>query len=394
MVKSRRFIYLHITFFLLLIYAYQDFKSSANIGLRDADRSMVHLMLFIVIVVLGIYFIYTLFTKGIVLDSIKCSLWLITGWMLFVSIIQGADAWLTTVQLGLSVLWIFIYHFGKNYFVVNQKAWLVIMKWMVVLFLFYVFSSVYAIYNISSTYGKIPVINLSYYVIVFFPWISLMSNKTIKNMFYLFILIIVLVSFKRGAIIVFPLMLITYSLTKAKIEKRKITGIGKTILIVVSFLCGLLIVDSFTGGFLFNRFIPEALSTGSGRSTLYSYALDNIMNRSFIDLMIGYGCGSSVQYLGTSAHNEWLEFTFNFGIIGLILYAVLLFNLLFRGRRLIKERSSYSPAYMAIMTYMFIVGLYGSFYFTHSTLYVMAFFGVVEGLTINEKRVKKEEGVV
>ena len=49
---------------------------------------------------------------------------------------------------------------------------------------------------------------------------------------------------------------------------------------------------------------------------------------------------------------------------------------------------------MAIMTYMFIVGLYGSFYLTHSTLYVMAFFGVVEGLTINEKRVKKEEGVV
>ena len=249
MVKSRRFIYLHITFFLLLIYAYQDFKSSANIGLRDADRSMVHLMLFIVIVVLGIYFIYTLFTKGIVLDSIKCSLWLITGWMLFVSIIQGADAWLTTVQLGLSVLWIFIYHFGKNYFVVNQKAWLVIMKWMVVLFLFYVCSSVYAIYNISSTYGKIPVINLSYYVIVFFPWISLMSNKTIKNMFYLFILIIVLVSFKRGVIIVFPLMLITYSLTKAKIEKRKITGIGKTILIVVYFLCGLLIFDIFTCGF-------------------------------------------------------------------------------------------------------------------------------------------------
>jgi hypothetical protein len=38
---------------------------------------------------------------------------------------------------------------------------------------------------------------------------------------------------------------------------------------------------------------------------------------------------------------------------------------------------------------MFVVGMYGSIYFTHSTLYIMALLGAVEGLVSNDVRKAK-----
>lgn len=382
---NKIYIYLHVVFLLILTYAYQDFRSSTNIGLREADRGTVHIILFALIALLTIFFVYTLFSQGIKKDAVKGSLWLITGWVFIVGIIQGVSIWAMLVHLGLSLLWILIYHFGRNYTSKYHTVKITTVKWIVVFFFFYVFSALYAQYNIRIIYGRTPVINLVYYVMVFYPWVTLIPTKRYRQLLNFLILGIVLLSFKRGAIIIFPLMLITYSLVKAKIENRKIAGVGKAILLSVIFICGLLIVDNFTGGFILNRFTIEALESGSGRTDLYRLAINNIKKRSLSDLMIGLGSGSSVQLLGTGVHNEWIEFMFSFGIIGLILYAKLFVSLVLRGRRYIKEKSKYAPAYASIIMYMLVIGLFGGLYFVHSTLYVMLFLGTVEGLRINEK---------
>lgn len=379
-------IYITLIFILILTYAYQDFKSSTNIGLQEADRGMVHIMLFTVVVILSIYFLYTLFTKGIKRDSVKLNLWLITVWILFVGIVQGVSIWALLVHLGLSLLWILIYHFGKNYLIKYPSTQTTFLKWIIVIFLFYVYSAVFAAYNISLIYGRKPVLNLVYYVIVFFPWISLLSSRRLKRVLNFLVLAIVLLSFKRGAIIIFPLMLIMYSLIKAKIENTKIVGFGRSLVLVILFFCGLLVVDQFNGGFILNRFTLEALASGSGRTDLYSLAINNVEKRSFGDLIIGLGSGSSVQFLGTGTHNEWIEFIFSFGIIGVTLYSKLFISLVIRGRSYIIEKSKYAPAYTSIIVYMLVIGLFGGLYFVHSTLYVMLFLGTIEGLRINEKK--------
>jgi hypothetical protein len=377
-------LYLNLVFILILVYAYQDINNSANIGLRDADRGIVHILLFIVICILSIYYLYTSLTKGIVKDSVEGSLWLISGWIFSVGLIQDVNMWSLLVHLGLSVLWIVIYHFGKGYMTQLPFIKKSILRWIVLLFMFYVFSAIYASISIKFLYDRLPVINLSYNVIVFYPWIFLLSSDRLKKFFSFIVLLVVLMSFKRGAIIIYPSMVIISSIVHAKIENRKTTGIAKSVFFTILFLYGLIIADNFSGGFLSNRFIPESLLSGSGRNDLFRLAIDNIASRGFCDLMIGLGSGSSIQYLGTSVHNEWLEFIYSFGIIGVILYAKHILTLIARARKYIQKKSNYAPAYTSMIVYMIIVGLFGGLYFVHSTMYVMMFLGLIDGLVLKE----------
>lgn len=372
-------LFMHLLFFVILIYAYQDFISSTNIGVREANRGFVHITLFGLIILLSMYYIVSLLSKGINKDNVKVSIWLIIGWILFVGLIQGVNRWAMVVHLGLSLLWILIYHYGKEYIAPNFISKSPINKWIIVLFFFYVYSAVYAAYNIRLTYGTTPVVNLVYYVLVFFPLISFLPSRRKRLFLNTIITMIVLFSFKRGAIIIFPLMLTVHSFVKAKVENRKIAGIAKVIILIGIFVGGLLLIDNYNGGFILERFTLESLESGSGRSDLYNIAINNIKGRSFVDFIIGLGSGSSIQLLGTGAHNEWIEFTFSFGIVGLILYANLIIKLILRGKYYTKIKSELAPAYASLIVYMVVIGLFGGLFFVHSTIYVMLFLGIVEG---------------
>jgi hypothetical protein len=140
-IRNRSFIFLHFLGILILIYIYYDFQSTTNIGLRNANRSIVHIILFIIIAVLGAYYIYTIFFKKIFKDFVRASLWLITIWIAFVNLLKGSDIWNILVHLGISILWVLVYHFGKNYLIDNNNAFPVLLGWMSFFFLFYVFSS-------------------------------------------------------------------------------------------------------------------------------------------------------------------------------------------------------------------------------------------------------------
>lgn len=93
-----------------------------------------------------------------------------------------------------------------------------------------------------------------------------------------------------------------------------------------------------------------------------------------------------MQMLGTGVHNEWLEFLFSFGVIGVILYGLFFVALAWRVLQLIRMASPYASAYAMAVVYMLVVGMYGGIYFVHSTLYIMAFLGAVEGLAVRDLR--------
>ena len=118
--------------------------------------------------------------------------------------------------------------------------------------------------------------------------------------------------------------------------------------------------------------------------SLIESSWNELSNRSAIDLLIGFGSGSSKKVLGNVAHNEWLEFLLNYGIIGIILYATLLMSLFWQLIKMIVLSSEYARPYIMALVYIVLVGMVGQIYFAHSTFYVFGFFGLVEGLIKNE----------
>jgi hypothetical protein len=74
-----------------------------------------------------------------------------------------------------------------------------------------------------------------------------------------------------------------------------------------------------------------------------------------------------------------------------MLYAVLLFSLAGRVWQLVRNSSPYATAVAMVLVYISVVGLFGAVYFVHSTLYLMAFLGAVEGLMFNDLQMKASE---
>ena len=387
--NKRFYIFLGFVFFLIMIYALQDFQTSRNTaGEVGLYRGGVHLAMLAILLVLGMYYALTTARGRILRSPVKAALWLIAGWIMVVNVLQNTITWNMAVQLGLGVLWILVYHLLSYYLRHSPKSWPQIQAGITIMFGFYVFSTLYAAYTIRKTYDVIAVVNLVYSVLVFLPWLSLMRGKRMRRWCYAIAFFMVLLSMKRGAILVFPLMLSAAALVEAVVRKKQLARfVLKIILMMALLFAGLWTVDQWSGGFLAERLSFEQLVGGSGRSKMYGMMLDDLSQRSSLDLFLGHGSGSVEQLLGgLAAHNEWLEFLFNYGVIGVVFYALLVLALTRRLLSLIKRSSRYAAGYAMAIVYMLVVGMFGQIYFAHSTLYIMMFFGAVEGLMFNDAR--------
>jgi hypothetical protein len=394
--KKHVFYFLYFVFLLVLIYAVQDFQTSANTTGVNLPRRGVHAALFVILMVLGAYYAHTtaggrivkhavtIPTGKSVKSHVKASLWFISGWVVVVNLLQSANVWSSQIHLGLSILWILVYHLFSYYLRRFPNAWPQIQVGIMVMFGFYVFSALYGAYTIENIYDRIAVVNLAYGVIVFLPWILLINAKKMRLFAMGIVFLVVLISMKRGAIVVLPIMLSASLLVDAVVNKKGLQSFIKIIAVTLLFFAGLSIVDQFSGGYLSMRFSSKQLVEGSGRAEYFSKTIDEILQRDLFYLMLGRGSGSSIQFLGTGVHNEWLEFLFSFGVIGVVFYLRLFYALARNLRELIRKSSRYAPAYAMAFVYMLVVGMYGGIYFVHSTLYIMALYGAIEGLMIND----------
>lgn len=354
------------------------------------------MVLVFILMVLGVYYAYTIVGIKIISStrlvgtgskpSIITAMWLITGWNVIVNLLEGSGGWAMLVPLGLSTLWILVFYFFSNYLRRFPNAWPHMKASIMVMFSFYVFSALYGAHTISTIYDRVAVVNLVYSVIVFTPWISLIKERRKRIFGFGVVFFIVAISMKRGAIIAFPVMMASFMLTDAIIRKRKIVSILKLIFTVVLFFVVLMFLDQQVGGILSDRFSTESLQSGSGRAEIYAITWDMISQRDPWYLLVGEGSGAIEAILGMGAHNEWLQFLYNYGVVGALFYGWLCLTLVRRVFALIKTSSRYAPAYAMAVVFMLIVGMFGMIYFAHYTFFIMALFGTLEGLIFHDKR--------
>jgi O-antigen ligase len=119
---------------------------------------------------------------------------------------------------------------------------------------------------------------------------------------------------------------------------------------------------------IFNRYTFFEDSTGSGRTVLWSNIL-SLMSNPFI-IIFGNGAGSLDLYIPVvdgnwyssfeSTHNTYLEFFYQFGILGLFLFIYFLFK-----TKMYIDRVSSKDDYIILMTifYMFLLNMFFDSYF-------------------------------
>ncbi len=374
-----------VLFGLLFLYAINDMRTSAVTYNRGENRNWVYVFLVGTIIYLCICAFFLLQKENwkINVTPILIALFLITIWIFIVDLIHGAPRWTALTHLGLSSLWMLGYYFFENLFV--EKKWKLdkLLQPFFGLFFLYVAAIWYYFYDVQIRMGRVPVLNLIYNIVVLLPWIFLQKNK-INQWISGIVIICAVLSMKRGGIIIIPLMLMANLLIEANNNHKVRSAIIKIGCIGIALGIAIVGLNTITNGFLFQRFSAEQLETGSGRTKIYSMAMDNIINRNIGDFLIGLGSGSSPNILGTGCHNEWLEFMFSFGLIGICLYTYLISSIYIFLIRIKRLHSSYYSSAVMMFLYMLIIGMIGGIYFIHSSFFAFSFWGAMQGLMNRE----------
>lgn len=189
--------------------------------------------------------------------------------------------------------------------------------------------------------------NSPYIVLMFLPFLLCFKSRSIRIAFMAFVAVIIMYSLKRGGFFALVLGLAMYFLIdQSLIKKKKISFVGLLLIImaILGFYYLFEVINKSSGGLLINRLDEMAETQGSGRLDIYKDKLHEIVNSKPTGLVLGHGWRATelVGRYKLTAHNDILEITYDFGLVGLILlirFFVSLINLL---KELIKNKSQFA----------------------------------------------------
>lgn len=253
--------------------------------------------------------------------------------------------------------------------------------------LFFKISTARTAMIISNLEGYIASVNYIYFPLLTLPWIFLVKKEAIRNFLLFVIFLAAIISAKRSAILICILIAIVYiwfNYIKNK-KSHAIIRIAIPIIFIVCIYFFISNVMSSRSEYVFSRFSSISEDKGSGRDIVWRNVLDTYSKSPVLEKIIGHGHNSAIivnrgHNIDLSAHNDFLEVLFDYGIIGLILYLLLHIYLIKRLFFLKRNKSELFLPYLASYITMFIMSMVSHLilYPTYFT-FLATFWGAVEG---------------
>lgn len=165
-------------------------------------------------------------------------------------------------------------------------------------------------------------INVAYQIVALLPLLWFWRKKTLVQYFSLaLVLLAVLSTAKRGAIIITILCflyLVSQSLKNS--TRRQKFGYFSLVVLFVAVILALALNYYSNNAYLQQRWENTQDGNSSGRDYIYRQFWNAYINSNSLELLFGHGMRSSVSLIGHSAHNDWLQFLFDFGLFGAMVY--------------------------------------------------------------------------
>lgn len=222
-------------------------------------------------------------------------------------------------------------------------------KWLLAMGIIFVGLSIY--FFITSPYHIVEEMtsrnNGAYTLLYLLPFILCFKKSSLRIGGLIITFIALLFSMKRGGLVAFAIAVLVYGLVNIFFVNKKKIGIGSFILSVIV-IAGLIYMfvffDELTGNILSVRFQSLEDDGGSGRMDIYSVVWSHIKQSSFFELLFGHGWDAVRQNCGmeASAHNDFLEVLYDFGIVVFLLYVAFFIEYFKVALRMIKKRSFYA----------------------------------------------------
>lgn len=200
--------------------------------------------------------------------------------------------------------------------------------------------------------------NGAYTLLYFLPFILCLRKVYLRIVGVVVVLAALLFSLKRGGLLAFALAILIYWAINTFSYSGKKFGFWHFVfsaLVVVGFVYFYIYFDQMTGNLLSTRFQNLQDDGGSGRLDTYPVVWSHIKESSIINLIFGHGWDAVRIQCGMerSAHNDFLEILYDFGIIVFAVYILFYIKLFKVVRLLIKRRSFYAAPLSATFVLFF-----------------------------------------
>ena len=233
--------------------------------------------------------------------------------------------------------------------------------------------------------------NSIYYMVCLFPVVFYESKKHIKYFLFIATFACTLLSGKRTALIALAVaFVIPYIVKMFMLERKK--WVRNSIALIAIFAIIIISYDILISNFditILERFENIEEDGGSGRSEIYATVWRKIKNSDVPQLLLGRGYNGvfTSGIVDTSAHNDFLEVLFDYGILGAAFYLLFIFGLFSIAKKLVKRQSEMSLPFISGLAVFVCMSLT-----SHLIIYPTYFFCLIIIFMMGRSTLKEDEG--
>lgn len=226
--------------------------------------------------------------------------------------------------------------------------------------------------------------NMIFYLLTMLPWLLVAKERILRLLTVLFVLGLSVVTMKRSAMT--ACVIITVSvifLEYVKGNPNKVRAVCLSTLLALSAFGLMFYANAVNDGAAMERVENLEEDEGSGRLERYKDVIRLLRDEDIHGkLLLGHGFRTVEASLGesASAHNDFLEVSYDYGIIGLIVYALIHLALIKRLLYLRKIESVYYEGYLISYMIFFIMSMV-SHLIIYPTYFIFltSYWGAIEG---------------
>jgi O-antigen ligase len=224
----------------------------------------------------------------------------------------------------------------------------------------------------------------SYYLLYTLPLLLLIKPRLIKVAAIFVVIVVLFSSLKRSGILALAISLFFYIFISQYVRNKfKLSAfIGSLFAIVVLGTVFVVFATNDSGSEnIMNRFENIDRDQGSGRLVVWEQTMSMIEGQEATTLLFGNGYNAVMHdsTLQLSAHNDFLEVTYDFGIVGLLLYLAAFITLGFYVVKMIVNRSPYAPPMAMLFIIYFIQSMISHIIIYYWANIFMLTFGYIIG---------------
>lgn len=281
-------------------------------------------------------------------------------------------------------VWIFSYAFFYSFFIIQNNVDIPKRDKVITAFTI-LFCTLFLLnYFTRLGTGKTWEFIESYYMLTMLPFIVLIKNINTKNILILTITICMILAAKRTGILVMSFFVIynfINSYKRGSVETRKKLLFSILVILACSFLLiSIVLKDEFI--YIVNRLTAISEDGGSGRNDVYRLVYTSILD-SFgsYEFYFGHGYNSVKTFVGYSAHNDFLEVFYDFGLLGFILYITFIASLLKKAHCRNIDKTCLFGLRLSICIFLILSFFSHMIMFSNSIICLCAFWGYFDAIS-------------